>query len=271
MQAPRSQARGDGGFTLIELLVVISIITLLIAALLPALASAKEAGRATICKSNLHQLGLAINMYSQDSQQKIINAAFNLPNGDSTYWQWPLLPYLGRSQVSQLGIDYPAASTIVNDIPVFICPTTTHAYTDGTYDDFSWMTFAVPRCGYAMNANLLWTSTGSGLAAFGTPPVKTDDVMRPSKFLMVADGRYVYLYETGADLRYDTAAPFQAAGWRHSDACNVVLLDGHAEVSHYVAADYGQLLAGPPSCPAGVLMHNGGKYNWAVGGAETNY
>ena len=272
MQDPRGQTRRRRGFTLIELLVVISIITLLIALLLPALSSAKEAARATICKSNLHQLGLAMNMYSGDSQQKIINSNFTLPNGDYTYWQLPLLPYLGRSQVSMAGIDYPSYTTIVTiDIPAFICPSATHEFSAAADDDFTWMTFAVSKCGYGMNANLAWSSTGAGLAAFGTPPVKTDDVLRPSKFLMVADGRYVYLYETGADLRYDTTAPFQAAGWRHSDACNVVLLDGHVEISHYVPVTYAQLLAGSPTCPIGVLEHSGGKYNWSVGGAEVNY
>jgi prepilin-type N-terminal cleavage/methylation domain-containing protein len=56
-----------GGFTLIELLVVIAIIAILAALLLPALAKAREQGRRTKCKSNLHQIQLAIQMY-YDSQ-----------------------------------------------------------------------------------------------------------------------------------------------------------------------------------------------------------
>lgn len=51
------------GMTLIELLVVISIIAMLIGMLLPAVQSAREAARRINCKSNLKQVGIAMNMY----------------------------------------------------------------------------------------------------------------------------------------------------------------------------------------------------------------
>src|SRR5690349_20391807 len=51
------------GFTLVEVLVVIGTIALLVALVLPLLARSKAAGQSTVCKSNLRQLGLSLQMY----------------------------------------------------------------------------------------------------------------------------------------------------------------------------------------------------------------
>jgi prepilin-type N-terminal cleavage/methylation domain-containing protein len=64
---PANLNRPPAAFTLIELLVVISILAILAALLLPALARAKEQGRSAQCVSNLRQWGVAYEMYAADN------------------------------------------------------------------------------------------------------------------------------------------------------------------------------------------------------------
>jgi prepilin-type N-terminal cleavage/methylation domain-containing protein len=73
--------RSRRAFTLIELLVVIAIIGILASLLLPVLARAKERARRANCASNLHEYGIACDMYANDNNNK-------LPQMLHGWWPW---------------------------------------------------------------------------------------------------------------------------------------------------------------------------------------
>ena len=78
---------GKRAFTLIELLVVIAIIALLLAILMPALQRVKKQANGVACLSNLKQIGMAFNMYTEDNEGKFPR------NGG--IWIVKFLPYIG--------------------------------------------------------------------------------------------------------------------------------------------------------------------------------
>ncbi len=74
------------GFTIVELLVVIGMVGLLAALVLPTLVKAKAKAIDATCKSNLHQVGIALNVYTDTEQ--------HFPIGESLdgrgAWQWTI-------------------------------------------------------------------------------------------------------------------------------------------------------------------------------------
>lgn len=75
------------GFTLVELLVVIAVIAILIGLLLPAVQSAREAGRNTQCKNNLKQIGLSLLNY--ENAHKRFPPGWSAKNSsEDPGWAW---------------------------------------------------------------------------------------------------------------------------------------------------------------------------------------
>lgn len=101
----------EKGFTLIELLVVIAIIALLLAVIMPALKLAKEQARKIICKSQLSQLGKAVELYEMqhDYRRFVIR-----PNVDD-YWMGQLAPYVGSEH-------YAEEYRLGKEIELLLCP-----------------------------------------------------------------------------------------------------------------------------------------------------
>ncbi len=94
------------GFTLIELLVVIAIIGILVALLLPAVQSAREAGRRTHCQSNMRQLGISLQLFYD--VHKVFPASGwttagpGNPQGKFVGWRPLTLPYIEQENLQRL-------------------------------------------------------------------------------------------------------------------------------------------------------------------------
>lgn len=107
--AEKAPPRVSRGFTLVELLVVIAIIGVLVALLLPAVQSAREAARRMTCANNLKQIGLGLTAYTDANGGVYPRGVYshrssnNIAKEDGLGWATRILPQLeAQSVYSQL-------------------------------------------------------------------------------------------------------------------------------------------------------------------------
>ncbi len=131
------------GFTLVELLAVIAIIGLLIALLLPAVQSARAAGRRSVCNNNIKQISLALQRHEEafrvfpPAQPQYLGSDFpadprfpTLLGRDRRSWFQPILGFMEQQTlfdiVSQWDSTRPGYSTEIDQrwvrTPSFMCP-----------------------------------------------------------------------------------------------------------------------------------------------------
>jgi len=115
------------GFTLVELLVVIAIIGILVAILLPAIQSAREAARRTDCMNRMHQVGIALQVYHDKRNMFPIGIV-----SPESYFSWSsyILAELEEPAVADMidhkGLDYSRPDTNLQAgyqlITAYLCP-----------------------------------------------------------------------------------------------------------------------------------------------------
>ena len=189
-----SSSKEYRGFTLVELLVVIAIIGILVALLLPTLASVREAARLTQCKSNLKQIGLASLQYVV--AKKHYPMGRNDTRQYAVSWAFRLLPYMGEEATfdtfdKDLRVDDEEnAIAMRTPVTTFICPTRGNFLANRNFDndDAAPEVTGVAAGGdYAAcpGAEILYNTSGNSLDLTKAGAIHTNSRIRPSQ---VTDG-----------------------------------------------------------------------------------
>jgi prepilin-type N-terminal cleavage/methylation domain-containing protein len=119
----RVRSKSPGGFTLIELLVVISIISVLMGILLPALGKVRSQARTLIGTNNQHQIVSGVSLFAMDNDEKYPESVATVGTGDNWNWSEPTMlagyrkrsPMLYRSMSAYL-------RRYINDASTMSCP-----------------------------------------------------------------------------------------------------------------------------------------------------
>jgi prepilin-type N-terminal cleavage/methylation domain-containing protein/prepilin-type processing-associated H-X9-DG protein len=169
-------------FTLVELLVVIAIIGMLVALLLPAINSAREAGRRAACMNNIKQVALATIHYADDIGSfppscKFQNNDPSQPVNGMVNWVYYILPYMEHHEIANMiNPELPMANAAnaqahTMTIKEMLCPSDAGNNTRpflGSLLGYTSNLGTEPwaRCNYAANAGLGFMDTASGQAGY---------------------------------------------------------------------------------------------------------
>jgi len=230
--------KGKKAFTLIELLVVISIIGLLTAIMIPALAAARQQAISLLCKSNIRQLALANIGYASENDGFFVPAAADMWDNFGGMNRWhgkrdnenepfdplksPLVSYLGSGKIKE-------------------CPSKVNFEKGQTWNQ----SFEKGCGGYGYNmiyiGSRLWQRNyGTGPAGWKRPYCHTtriSEIRKPARTLMFADTGFV---QNGTLIEYSFAEPpfFVMNGYllkryakpsihfRHRGSANIAWADG---------------------------------------------
>lgn len=116
--ALRPQRPRSPGFTLVEMLVVISIVTMRVALLLPALSKARSSARSISCMNNHHQIQKGIQYYADDYRRHFPHPETVFDPGDTVRWGHAL--YRPNSFAINNWPNHPRG--YITDRFTFLCP-----------------------------------------------------------------------------------------------------------------------------------------------------
>ena len=188
---PSDHRQAKSGLTLVELLVVITVISMLLALLLPAVQAARETARSISCANNLHQIGIATQGYV-NTFNKYPQAWVN----STCRWMDQLKPYLE------------------NNLSAYRCPSDYKAI-PCTWDQTIILSYGINVFKFKDEAHCFWY------------PVYIANVQSTSQVILFSDctpGKYY----SGSGSTFSNPVP--NVDYRHGgNSFNVVYCDGHVE------------------------------------------
>jgi prepilin-type N-terminal cleavage/methylation domain-containing protein/prepilin-type processing-associated H-X9-DG protein len=214
------------GFTLIELLVVIAIIAILAAILFPVFAQARAKARQAACLSNNKQLGLALMMYAQDSDETLPPQSHD--NRDQSMGIWTLLnPY-------------------AKNMDIWTCPAMTELHPAGTSEapvggvikDGAYTVYIAGQpkpTSIGMNVQMFpyweggqfWGGPGSLADSLKKGEVANlASMSRSADTICFFDSRWPVVASFANSIAKNIGLP---AKTRHTNTANIVFADGHVK------------------------------------------
>jgi prepilin-type N-terminal cleavage/methylation domain-containing protein/prepilin-type processing-associated H-X9-DG protein len=231
------------GFTLIELLVVMSVISLLMAILMPSLAASKSVALAAVCKSNLRQLVIANTTYADDNNCFFVPAASDFWDNSGLHRWHGVRRSINKSFNPLEG---PMAAYLANG-QVKNCPQRT-----GFLEIEQWSQNFEKGCGgYGYNMTYIGSRLWQGTLDYKAIYEHTTSIFelaKPARSLMFADT--AISAQTGTFIEYSFAEPpfsvnngkpittfymSPSIHFRHKDYANIGWADGHVDQQSMVA------------------------------------
>lgn len=213
------------GFTLIELLVVIAVIAIIAAILFPVFQKVRENAHRAACASNLRQLGLAFQQYTEDNDERLPGATDGGSGGAGIGGGWMF--FQAFSEPPPPHAFDPAQGSIysyVKSTAVYVCP-------DDGPGGLAGDSYAVNSCVTDTHTGLQ-PNPGRALAAFDAPAsfaLLTEETfyggLSPNTGASTDDGILWY------------TSPYNTLSTRHSGGSNVAFVDGHVKWYRPAALD----------------------------------
>jgi prepilin-type N-terminal cleavage/methylation domain-containing protein/prepilin-type processing-associated H-X9-DG protein len=207
-------------FTLVEVLVVITILSLLMAIMLPAMGKAREQGRRTLCMSNLRQMVLAAQTYTQTNDEYYPVAHYRKKTDTAKFeycWDFTTIQDRKTGEVKVVsGLLWQGQEVEkIQQCPSFKGDSNTK------HD---------PYTGYNYNTSYIGHGEGESIET----PAKVNQVRKPDKCALFGDGQW----RGGANKFMRAPLPWDGdkdnslkaagtQGYRHNKMTNVGWCDGH--------------------------------------------